>query len=126
MYIWITDITIEGYVTPWSRTDDRSKALIVCTKAEKDEIIVKVGDKQYSTKNIQEEHKVSEALNQILCHVLRKDYSGSLHNYKFAGGRAFNDEEGIEGMIVMNSDLISATNILRWQEHPPEPHTPEN
>ncbi len=119
MNIWsipITGITIEGYVTPWSCTD-RSTAPIVCTKAEKDEIIVKVGNKQYSTNNIQEGHKVSEALNQIMYHVLGEDYSGYLHNYQFANGRAYNDEEEIEGMLVMNADLISATNIRRCSKN---------
>lgn len=97
----ITNVTIEGYVTPWSCTD-RSKAQIVCTKAEKDEIIVKVGEAQYSTKDGLQEHiKVGHALDQIMDHVLGEDYSGYLHNYKYANGSVYDgDEQDIDGYMM--------------------------
>lgn len=98
----ITDITIDGYIIPWSITD-RSKADIVCIKAEKDEIIVKVGDQQYNClveTSGPAYFRVAEALNQIMSKVLGEDYTGYLHNYIFADGGAYDEQDSVEGFYI--------------------------
>lgn len=103
----ITGIKIQGYLHPHSCTD-RRQTTIQCLKAEADEIIVQIGDKQYTTNTpgYENYNTIGQALVQICGETLvstddeTNEWSGYLHNYKFANGRIYGEEDPIQGYEI--------------------------
>lgn len=106
----IVGIKVQGFLYPSSCTD-RRRATIECLKAEPDEIIVKVGDETLSTNDAgyvnYGRDRIATAICQLCEEILviadddTNEWTGYLHNYKFANGRIYDETNPIHGFYIV-------------------------